>query len=38
MLVQEVDGVGLQTLEGGFNDLLDVVGSAVSCGSLAVIV
>ena len=38
MLVEEVDGVGLQALERAFDDLLDVVGAAVGRGPFAVIV
>ena len=38
MLVEEVDGVGLQTLERAFDDLLDVVGAAVGGCPLAVVV
>ena len=38
VLVEEVDGVGLQTLERSFDDLLDVVGTAVGCSPLAIII
>jgi hypothetical protein len=38
MLIEEIDGVGLQALERTFDDLLDVVGPAVGRGPLAVIV
>ncbi len=38
VLVVEVDDVGLEALEGGFDDLLDVFGLAVGGGPLAVVV
>jgi hypothetical protein len=38
VLVKEVDGVGLQTLERAFDDLLDMVGTAIECSPLSVIV
>ena len=37
VLVEEVDGVGLEALEGGFDDLLDVVGLAVGGGPFVVV-
>jgi hypothetical protein len=38
MLVEQVDSVGLQTFERGFDNLLDVIGTAVGRGPLPVIV
>ncbi len=37
MLIEEVDGVGLQALERAFDDLLDVVGAAVGSGPFAAV-
>ncbi len=37
MLIEEVDGVGLQAFERAFDDLLYVVGAAVGRGPFAVI-
>src|SRR6201999_2768289 len=38
MLVKQVDGIGFETLERAFDDLLDMIGAAIGCGPLAVIV
>jgi len=37
MLVEQVNGVSLQTLQRAFDDLLDVVGATVRCRPLAIV-
>ncbi len=38
MLVEEVDGVALQTFERRFDDLLDVVGTAIARSPFAAVI